>query len=884
MKSYLIVTIFHLVMILSNAAANDFYGIERSNMPDLPGQEIGLSGCFVGVHNGVMIVAGGTNFPGKMPWEGGRKEWHDDIYVLQKKTDGTCQWLGQTYKLPQKAAYGVSVSTSKGVLCIGGCDQDQCFKEAYLLEWNTEAKTIEIIQYPPLPEPLAYSAGAVIDDHVYVVGGQRTTVDPTPVKCFYRLDFSKENAQWDALALWPGVSRRLAMCASQNNGYRDCIYLFGGQHYGFQEGVSFLDDCYCYDPGTDEWNCIAELPWPVSAASCLPYGTNSILLFGGDDGKETLKRIEIDKKIRDLRNNGEKSQIKTLEEKFRVLSENHLGFSGNILAYNTVIDEWILISDPAPLAVTTTAIAFDDKIVIPAGEIRPGQRTTKIEAFKIKSNKKFRVLNYGILTIYLLSLVLMGAYFSKRENTTEDFFLGGRRIPWWAAGLSIFGTQLSAITFMAIPAKTFVSDWLYLPTILGMLVLTPVITKAFLPFYRRLNVTSAYEYLELRFSYPIRLMGSVMFIIMQLGRLGIILLLPSLALYVVTGMNVFVCIILMGVLATIYTVMGGIEAVIWTDVIQVVVLVVGAFICFIVIAFNIEGGVPQIVKTGFDAGKFDIIDWHFDLTKVTFIVLALSTIGGIAGPYANDQGVIQRYLTTRDEKSAAKGIWTNALLTIPASILFYSLGSALYAFYKYNPSRVAVDTAGTDVILPWFIVNELPTGVSGLVIAGIFAASMSSLDSSMNSVATVVVTDFYRRLFRGVTESKCLRLAKTVTAIVGFSGTIFALLMATTNIQSLWDQCTVIISLFGAGLGGLFVLGIFTKTANVKGALSGFVVSGATQYYISSQTDIHFFIYTFSGMISCVLTGFIVSALSGGPNKDLQGLTVYSQGIQVSEY
>ncbi len=876
LKAYLILLFLVLVhfcdcSVLAASQTQIFNHIEIGNLSSLPDTDIGLSGCFVGVSNGVLIVAGGTNFPDEMPWNGGKKVWYDDIYVLKKNAGGNYEWLDKRWRMPQKAAYGASVNLAGGILCVGGCDESKCLSDVYLVSWNPHSSEIEIKQYPSLPEPLMYIAGASARGSVYIAGGQGSVEDPVSKSSFYRLDVSVDIPKWQAQTSWPGRSRKLAILASQTDGTKDCVYLFGGQHYSGDVPI-FLDDGFRYEAEIDKWCKVSDMPSAVVGASYLSYGVN-ILVFGGDDGVETLKRIELNKRIM---SSGSDVEKQTLDNEYKLMFENHPGFSGGILAYNAIVDRWVSLGEYESFAVTTTAVNLDGRIVIAAGEMHPGIRTSGVKVLEIKNKGSFGVLNYFVLTVYFFGLVLMGFYFSKRENTTEDFFLGGRRVPWWAAGLSIFGTQLSAITFMAIPAKTFASDWLYLPTIIGALLLTPVITKAFLPFYRRLNVTSAYEYLEFRFGLPIRLIGSMMFVVMQLGRLGIVLLLPSLTLYVVTGMNVFACIILMGVMATIYTVLGGIEAVIWTDVVQVVVLIAGAVICFTVMVFSIDGGVSEIISTGIDAGKFNVIDWDMSLTKVTIAVLVLAALGGIAGPYASDQSVIQRYLTTKDEKSAAKGIWTNAILCIPTSILFYSLGSALYAFYKYHPAKMSVAAAGIDTVLPAFIIQELPAGVSGLVIAGIFAASMSSLDSSMNSVATVGVTDFYRRLFRNVTEQKCLKLAKIITAVMGAAGTGFALLMATTDIKSLWDQFTVIIGLFGAGLGGLFVLGIFTKRANVYGAAAGFAFSCVVQYYVSRHTSLHFFLYTFTGLVSCVSIGFLVS-LFFAQNKNLQGLTIYTQ-------
>ena len=225
----------------------------------------------------------------------------------------------------------------------------------------------------------------------------------------------------------------------------------------------------------------------------------------------------------------------------------------------------------------------------------------------------------------------------KRLRTS---FWGAGGVPWWAAGLSIFGTQLSAITFMAIPAKAYATNWVQFLFNMGIIATAPLIVFCFLPFYRRQNVTTAYEYLEKRFNVVIRLIGSTLFIIFQIGRLGIVLLLPSLALSVVTGINVHLCILIMGILSTLYTVMGGIEAVIWTDVLQVFVLVGGALICLFIAIFQIDGGVTGFFTTALQEGKFHLIDWDWDLSRLTIWVIILAWINALL-PYASDQTVIQ---------------------------------------------------------------------------------------------------------------------------------------------------------------------------------------------------------------------------------------------------
>jgi SSS family solute:Na+ symporter len=462
-----------------------------------------------------------------------------------------------------------------------------------------------------------------------------------------------------------------------------------------------------------------------------------------------------------------------------------------------------------------------------------------------------------VLAGYLIVLLIIGMVYSKNQHSTDDFFKGGNRIPWWAAGISIFGTQLSAITFMAIPAKTFATDWLYFFLMMTIIMVSPFIIKYFLPFYRRYNLTTAYEFLEIRFNLPTRLVGSSMYVFLQLGRLGIVLLLPSLALSVVTGIDVNVCILTMGLMSILYTVLGGIEAVIWTDVLQVLVLLGGALLSLGILYTSLDAGVIADYVETYD--KMKIFDWDFDFTHPTLWVVLIGGLATNVVSYGSDQTVIQRYLTTKDERSAAKGITIGAWLTLPATLIFFSLGTLLFVYYKSQPALLSPVLDKTDAIFPWFIVNSLPQGVSGLLIAAVFAASMSSLDSSMNSVASVITTDFVRRLRPLSEEARYLKLARWITVVIGVMGTGIAWIMATWGISSLWDQFNMIVGLFAGGLGGVFVLGIFFKRASGYGALMGLVASGMIQYWVKEYTDFHLLLYAFTGMLSSVVIGVLAS-------------------------
>ena len=802
-------------------------------LPAIP-NSVGVAGPFVGVHEGVLLVAGGANFPDAVPWKGGKKVWHDAIYAMER--GGAWKKVGT---LPRPLAYGVSVSTPDGVLCIGGSDAEQCHSDVFLLQRDGTTKPL-----PSLPRPLAFMSGARVGETTYVAGGQEKMKDAHATRNFLAFD----GKTWKELT-FPGEPRVLAVAAAQNGRF----HLFSGRNVAPGLATVFLRDSWAFDG--ENWTRLADVPSCVMAGTGIASGADHILVFGGADGRLFAKIF------------ASEGDAKTQ------LLETHPGFRREILAYHTVTDTWTGAGTlPITSQVTTTAVRWGNDFVLPSGEIRPGIRTPDVWKGTFAPIGGFGALNYAVLAVYLLSLVAMGFYFSRRGKTTDDFFKAGGRVPWWAAGISIFGTQLSAITFMAIPAKTFATDWRYFTGNMTILLAAPFVIWIFLPFYRRLNVTTAYEYLELRFSAPVRLIGSLMFIFLQFGRIGVVLLLPSLALAVVTGVSVYVCIAVMGVLSILYTALGGIEAVIWTDVLQVFVLLAGALLCLVIIVTQVgdEWG------TVLEAGKLRTFDFTLSVTAATFWVMLFGAFFAQFISYGTDQAVIQRYLTTKDEKAAARGIWLAGLLVVPASVLFFAMGTALFVFYKANPAALSPALEKTDMIFPFFIITQLPQGVSGLLIAALFAAAMSSLDSSMNSVATVVTTDFYRRFHPDASDKTCLALARWVTVVVGVAGTAFALAMAGWNIKSLWDQFGLIIGLFGSGLTGIFLLGIFTRRATTAGALAGLVVSGVVVLG-AQELKVHPWFLPVPGILSCFAFGYLFSFVTR-PKESIEGLTIYTRG------
>jgi SSS family transporter len=500
----------------------------------------------------------------------------------------------------------------------------------------------------------------------------------------------------------------------------------------------------------------------------------------------------------------------------------------------------------------------------------------------IEHQGHFQWPDYAALAAYLVMLVFIGMRFARRQRITEDYFLGGRRMIWWAVGLSIFSTELSAITFMAIPAKSYSSDWVFLPGNMMIPAIAPLVVFLYLPFFRKIEITTAYEYLEKRFNLAARLVGAAAFIAFQLGRMAIVLFLPALALATVTGVNIHGCILAMGLIATTYTAIGGIEAVIWIDALQTFVLLGGAVLSVFFMAAGVDGGLAGIASTAAAEGKFRLAELSWDATAASLWVMLLGSALTKLVNYTSDQTVVQRYLSTSTRRQAANAIWTGALMAIPSSLLFFFVGTALWAFYRQNPALLA-DSARIDDIFPYFIARQLPAGVSGLVIAGLFAASMSSLDSSINSMATVVTSDFYRRLRRGASERSCMLLARILTVVFGAVGTASAVCLALLKDASMFERYLAIVGLLGGGLAGMFAAGIFTRRVNAAGVLAGFAASAVVLYIVKTGDIVHFLLFAAVGIACCVAVGWLVGVLAPSGKRTADALTIYGYNRELAE-
>ena len=831
-------------------------------------EQPGFAGMMAGVHNGRLILAGGANFPGSMPWMGGKKQFYAGVYIFRKDGNGAVINTGKIFTLPFPLAYGGSCSTPQGVVCLGGETPGGISRKALLLRWNVSAAQLQIVQLPDLPYAVSNAAVTCYGSTVYLAGGE---TEQSVSSRFLSLDLEHAAAGWKVL---PPMAQPVshAVFLAQSNGDHPCLYLAGGRKRN-PGGISNLYSAVNrFDLKTNRWERCQPLPYALSAGTGVAAGASYLLLFGGDKG-HTFNRVE--SLIAAAAKEQDPVKKQQLTEEKKTAQSTHPGFSSNVLLYNTITDVWT-VADSIPFAgqVTTTATRWGEDIIIPSGEIRAGVRTPHIIQGTPSRKQFFSWPDIAVLIACFLLMTVARYFFTAHQTTTADYFKGGQRIPQWAAGISIFGAKLSAITFMGIPAKTYASNWTYFFLLMTIIMIMPVVVRFFIPFYRKLNVTSAYEYLDKRFNYGSRLVASLLYVLLQLGRMGIVVLLPSIALTLVTGIDVNICIVLIGAISIFFTVKGGIEAVIWVEVIQVLILAGGALFCLCYIPFHLHNA-GEAWNTVLRYDKLKVFDFSFSVTEPTFWVVVTGGLAINLVTYGTDQTTVQRYLTTATAEESVKSLKLGAWLTLPSTLVFFALGTLLFLFFRQQPEQVNFALNNQDNIFPWYIVSQLPAGISGLLIAGIFAAAMSSTEASMNSVATLLTTDFYKKLRPGVTEKQTLFFARVTTLLLGLFVTGIALYMAQKGVSSLWDKFNTILGLFTGCIGGVFLLGIFTRRANGPGVVMGMLLSCATQLCVQYFTGIHLLLYAFTGLTSCIFFGYLCSRLFTAEGKDITGLTVY---------
>ncbi|MEN8117782.1 MAG: sodium:solute symporter [Bacteroidota bacterium] len=493
------------------------------------------------------------------------------------------------------------------------------------------------------------------------------------------------------------------------------------------------------------------------------------------------------------------------------------------------------------------------------------------------------VFDVVVFIIITLGNVIFGASFYFRNKTSDQFTSGGGKLPAWVVGMSIFATFVSSISFLALPGKAYMANWNALVFSFAIPIASILAIKFFVPLYRGLGSISAYNFLEVRFGPWARIYASICYLLTQLMRTGAILLLLALPLNALFGWNIKTIIIVTGIAVTVYSMLGGIQAVIWTDAIQAIVLIVGALVSAAILTFNMPEGPVQVFEIAAANNKFSLGSFGASLSESTFWVVLIYSLFINLQNFGIDQNFVQRYMTTSSDKSAKSSTLFGSLLYLPVSLVFFYIGTALYSYYTAQPellpAELKVEGAG-DKIFPFFIVNALPTGITGLLIAAIFAAGMSTVSTSLNSTATIVLSDYYKKYFnKNADEKSSMRVLYTSSIIFGALGVSIALSLI--GVESVLDAWWSLASIFSGGMLGLFLLAIMSKKVRnidvAVGVIIGVIViiwmSLSPLYFTEGnllrfRSPLHSNLTIVVGTMVIFLVGFLVlKVFKGKPAK-----------------
>ncbi|MDO4574300.1 MAG: sodium:solute symporter [Planctomycetia bacterium] len=486
------------------------------------------------------------------------------------------------------------------------------------------------------------------------------------------------------------------------------------------------------------------------------------------------------------------------------------------------------------------------------------------------------LLDVVILLVYVLASVLFGSWFVFRNRDPESFTRANGRVPSLVVGLSLFGTYVSSISFLALPGSAFIRDWNSFTLSLTLPVTAWIASRYFIPFYRHCGTVSTYCHLEERFGTWARIYATVCYMLTQIARMGAVMFLLALPLHHLLGWDVTTIILVTGCLTTVYSMLGGIEGVVWTDALQSAVLIIGALACAVMIPLQMPEGPGQLFEIACQHHKFSLGSLSPDLSQATFWVVLIYGITINLQNFGIDQNFVQRYLTAKSERDAKKSLWFSSLLYIPVSAFFFFIGTALFAYYTAQPEllteslRTEIAAGRGDSVFPYFIVHGLPTGATGLLIAAIFAAAMSTISTSLNGCATLSLTDFYQRFFHPNASNReqmwVLRLTTVVWGVLGMGGAL-AMTLAQKGILDAWWTVS---GIFSGGMLGLFLLGFLSRKANNAAALIGTIAGVLAIVWMSlslggllpescPKSPFQSYLIPVVGTLTILLTGFLVT-------------------------
>ena len=500
-----------------------------------------------------------------------------------------------------------------------------------------------------------------------------------------------------------------------------------------------------------------------------------------------------------------------------------------------------------------------------------------------------QILDLVIIFGYLVGITLFGVYFSKHQETTDDYFVGDRSVPWWAIASSIVATETSTITFISVPGIVFArgGNFQFLQVVFGYLLGRIVISLLFIPLYFKGELQTVYQLLGERFGDRVKMLASALFVVMRNLADGIRLLLTAIVLAAVytafqpgADANAVIVgsVVILGAVMIIFTYYGGMEAVIWVEVVQLGIYIAGAAAAAIVIIGQLDGGVSQAIEIGRQFGKFSVFDFGFDITK-TFTFWA-GLIGGCfltMSTHGTDQYLVQRYLCTDKPSRASLALLSSGLVILGQFVGFLFIGVLLFAFYApyeaANYAQAGIAGSGVpatapfalgDQVFPDFITKHMPSGLSGLVVAAIFAAALSS---SLNSIAATAVNDLYKPFRPKATDKSVLRLSHWLTLAFGIVQIAVALVLMNQR-RSALDQALSIASLINGPVLGVFLVGVFLPRVRETAALLAMLTSCAVMLYVRLATPVAWTWYVLIGAAVTFAAAYVFGLFPGSEKKE----------------
>jgi solute:Na+ symporter, SSS family len=795
-------------------------------------EEVSLrSGASGGLSGGALLEIGGLSPDGHTVAE---------AIILPLSNGTNSDW--KKISLPEACAWPATAQNGDEVILAGGLVGGSPSSRVIAYRWD--GTNVVGRNLPDLPSPIVGAGATMLGSKLVVVGGIHSLGSGEASREVLSLDLSASRPKWIALPPMPGEGKVLPMITAQY----DILQVFGGRipdgHGKFSASKEVL--LYRTKPAEGTtlvgWSRAADSPVAMAAGMAAPSGQAHTIIFGADTTPVTDNPLFL----------GSRGRSPTL-------------------LFHAVTDAWVEAGDALNFLNPSLARNHDGSFILfgAKGMTRP------IEVTLPRTTRNLNWLDYLMILFYFFFIGYIGYYF-RHQKSAAEYSLGNRKTPWWAAGISMFATAASAISFMSVPALAFASNlvWLF-----PLIVFVPVYffqSRITYPILRRLEITSTFEYLERRFDTSLRLIASFLQIVFQtFGRSSIVLVLPSIAIAATTGLDVRWSVIIMGLLTTVYTSVGGFESVTWTLVFQGVLKALAPLAIIWFCIAGLPGGIHEFFATNATHHKFDfaILGWDvaFPLVWVMLIRVFLEQTIWQAG----DQAVIQRVFASKDDeirKVTAMNFSCGAFI----GIIVTAMGLAIFAYFHAHPEKFDASSS-IDKIVPLFVVQGMPHGMVGIVIAAIFASAMATVAGAMNSVATIFTVDFYERWFPKAEDKANLRMMRISTIGTGVAATLLALWLTTLNLKSIMVTWNIVSSLLGGGVVGIFALGMFSNRANAGGAVCGAVLSIVLGLYVKFFTNIHWAFLLPILIFSAMIIGYFCSFLFKSPQKNLTGLTIYHQ-------